>query len=1281
MESRRWKFLRVSSLRWALVPATDELLYEILGVKSSFSQAQLTAAYNRDVLNLGAPDEAAKNLASPVYAGETLLGLRVVGWSILICPQLRILYHVVGYPLVFLVHLWLQGPERELSQLRMMELLGAIIAHERHGNSRAIRNDWGLLPGLNGDLPVSYAAFLQGALLVLERGTHLCTRFLADLDVLKTEGAAVDKALLRFLRSAEGRDVTIGIVPEMLGNEWRSMTHSPSGFIIALHLTAAQHRAPALSVSHWTAVEDATTTPLNRGLFQEEARRENPRLWLPPRVLTSTGGAATLLHELTVQLQPRELVLDAEVALRPGGEFHGWQGPVTTAPPGTWQCVRWRDQGFSAVPAEERPYLLPRPTPDPDASAEERWKEKVRVSRAQGKTMPHGIWDFRRAQLMNLAACLREAESRRQSHREETPAAAAATRAKPAPAVAPAPRVTEPTPYSRQTGALFGELVGAVATRLPGFDEPQTPTGRCQSWVNTTQVEAFSPEPAGIEISGAPPGYEAAAAVPPFPGATSVGGPQLPAAPVAQSQENRPPPGGRSTAPMWSEVATGSVPWPVRPGRSRASAALGAPPLRESQQTPTTPGTPGRGRKVGSGSGRSQSRPRRTGSRTSGSSPRGRGPPSSASSASSVVPPRWSTHFPAQTLREFPNLTPEAPPSGLAAFRAWGAVSLPVVPPGPAIVPTAAIPARNGDLVTFPWLVQQLARAGLHTEFSVARNALLMSRQTLPELLRAFLEGCKGLTSRDWDYEAALYNLLHWLPASLHLPGVTRPWQVRERIHRSLRALKAGWPAVFEAHPSLVAFYQQLAEVFTGVPLDREFPVAGILTPGAATAASIRTRARRNRRLRQLQRQQAAGVLPPPASRDLASSASGSAESDTAGMEGMESEPSLTPLVIADAVAEAAALVAPDPPQSSEDVEMKEEPSGAMRPELPSEELSQESEEGQGPVGPLRPPPTATAFRRGDEAVMAAVPTALQIRDPTELVVPLGAYELRDVYFRLPHHPTPPPGEEADWLATMDAALRVELELDMVNLQLATSMDTAWLWRHAGSWTGRRYLSLPLREPLDREVEALGNLEALDRFRVDAVGPVRWESYPSVGDLPTVRALCQTAFMLDVPLLWVLQVNPRARRAVDPWIQLVEGMATSASRPWRVCLLDPIAHPDAIRELCEQYPGRIALSFSSDGLNHPEVLRLLEAQPNPLLQVHSAEVIALRAAEEFQQPGWQIARAVAALAHLRSVPLGEMVDQLVQGGRRFWGVEPAGPPSAGQRALVQRALHLESLQM
>ena len=150
---------------------------------------------------------------------------------------------------------------------------------------------------------------------------------------------------------------------------------------------------------------------------------------------------------------------------------------------------------------------------------------------------------------------------------------------------------------------------------------------------------------------------------------------------------------------------------------------------------------------------------------------------------------------------------------------------------------------------------------------------------------------------------------------------------------------------------------------------------------------------------------------------------------------------------------------------------------------------------------------------------------------------------------------------------------------------------------------------------------------------------------------------------------------------MDPWIQLVEGMATSASRPWRVCLLDPIAHPDAIRELCDQYPGRIALSFSSDGLNHPEVLRLLEAQPNPLLQVHSAEVIALRAAEEFQQPGWQIARAVAALAHLRSVPLGEMVDQLVQGGRRFWGVEPAGPPSAGQRALVQRALHLESLQM
>ena len=88
-----------------------------------------------------------------------------------------------------------------------------------------------------------------------------------------------------------------------------------------------------------------------------------------------------------------------------------------------------------------------------------------------------------------------------------------------------------------------------------------------------------------------------------FPGVTSASGPPPPATPMAQSQENRPP-GGQGSATTWSEVASEGAPWPARPGRSRAPAALGAPPLRETQAPP------GRSKGTGSdhGTGRSQSR-------------------------------------------------------------------------------------------------------------------------------------------------------------------------------------------------------------------------------------------------------------------------------------------------------------------------------------------------------------------------------------------------------------------------------------------------------------------------------------------------------------------------------------------------------------------------------------------------------------------------------------------------------------------------------------------------
>ena len=122
----------------------------------------------------------------------------------------------------------------------------------------------------------------------------------------------------------------------------------------------------------------------------------------------------------------------------------------------------------------------------------------------------------------------------------------------------------------------------------------------------------------------------------------------------------------------------------------------------------------------------------------------------------------------------------------------------------------------------FLWLASQLAWAGLHEDFAETWRFLLLARLTLPQSLKTFMEKCQQLKGWEWDFKVVLYNLLHWLPASLHLPAAC-PWNTWERIHRSLHVLCQGWLTMFLRHPELVEYYQQLAEMFIGDTPEREF--------------------------------------------------------------------------------------------------------------------------------------------------------------------------------------------------------------------------------------------------------------------------------------------------------------------------------------------------------------------------------------------------------------------------------------------------------------------------
>ena len=92
---------------------------------------------------------------------------------------------------------------------------------------------------------------------------------------------------------------------------------------------------------------------------------------------------------------------------------------------------------------------------------------------------------------------------------------------------------------------------------------------------------------------------------------------------------------------------------------------------------------------------------------------------------------------------------------------------------------------------------------------------------------------------------------MQYLPVSRHLPSTVWHWKARERIHRSLQVIQEGWTVMFDRCPELNEHYQWLAVSYTGVLLGRDFPMEGILTPGAMTATTSRTLLRRQQRQRQ----------------------------------------------------------------------------------------------------------------------------------------------------------------------------------------------------------------------------------------------------------------------------------------------------------------------------------------------------------------------------------------------------------------------------------------------
>ena len=83
-------------------------------------------------------------------------------------------------------------------------------------------------------------------------------------------------------------------------------------------------------------------------------------------------------------------------------------------------------------------------------------------------------------------------------------------------------------------------------------------------------------------------------------------------------------------------------------------------------------------------------------------------------------------------------------------------------------------------------------------------------------------------------------------------------------------------------------------------------------------------------------------------------------------------------------------------------------------------------------------------------------------------------------------------------------------------------------------------------------------------------------------------------------MVWL---NPEMRHVVTLWLGLVKVCTGRLDR-----LLDPIVHREELRELCRQFLGRVALSYSADGFENPAAAIALESQSDPLPQGNSTDV-------------------------------------------------------------------------
>ena len=333
----RWKFVRVNSPRWARPPALDDQVYQQVGLTRSPSHQEVVTAFGAARQTMAAGEEGAIQVVSGLFEGGNWRGQRVVWWTILCNPILRELYHTVGYPLVPLLHAWLQQPDKRLSGLSVATLVTALVANERQGNSRAVRNHLCLLPSRGGGLPARYAAYLQGASLVLMREDPLFRAYIEELRPLEQEGSDADKAVWRYISQDRGV-VGVALVPVVATCAWASVVWEPEAYYVGLRLPERTTRASVIYGWSASEMEDCLASAWTRGVPQREAETLRIKIWVPPSALGRPGDNDEV-DVATEMLATVELQADGDPVLRPAKPIGMTGASWERAACETWKCV------------------------------------------------------------------------------------------------------------------------------------------------------------------------------------------------------------------------------------------------------------------------------------------------------------------------------------------------------------------------------------------------------------------------------------------------------------------------------------------------------------------------------------------------------------------------------------------------------------------------------------------------------------------------------------------------------------------------------------------------------------------------------------------------------------------------------------------------------------------------------------------------------------------------------------------------------------------------------